>query len=281
LFDEDIDENELTIYYDKEVKITRFKATLYDAMGKKVREADKSDINDVLAISSGQFYEDSRVKTVTLEHSSLPFTVVFDYEIKLSDFGMIRFPNWVPRGFEQSCQKSTFTAIVPADNELLYDIHELDQPTISQDGNAVVYRWQAEDLPSIKWEPFRPVYARSLPNVQTQLKRFQISNEHTGSYASWKEFGHLMTNLFEGRDELPSGLKAEIHAAVKGAENDAEKVELLYRFMQERTRYVGVQLGIGGWQPFEASYVEQNRFGDCKALSNYMKALLKEVGITS
>jgi hypothetical protein len=56
---------------------------------------------------------------------------------------------------------------------------------------------------------------------------------------------------------------------------------IVYNFMQDRSRYISVQVGIGGWKPIEAEKVHNVAYGDCKGLSNYTKALLNEVGIPS
>jgi hypothetical protein len=66
---------------------------------------------------------------------------------------------------------------------------------------------------------------------------------------------------------------------VAGIESPKEKAAVLYQYLQEHMRYVSIQLGIGGFQPFSASEVDKLGYGDCKALSNYYISLLKLAGI--
>jgi hypothetical protein len=84
-----------------------------------------------------------------------------------------------------------------------------------------------------------------------------------------------------GRDQVPVDIARKVKELTSGITDEKEKVRVLYRFLQKNTRYISIQLGIGGLQPFEASYVAQKGYGDCKALSNYMYSLLKAAGIRS
>jgi len=72
-----------------------------------------------------------------------------------------------------------------------------------------------------------------------------------------------------------------VQSMVKDEKNDYLKVQKLYQYMQQHTRYVANEYGIAGWQTFDAASVAKNGYGDCKGLTNYLKALLKEAGIKS
>ncbi|NJC25032.1 DUF3857 domain-containing protein [Neolewinella antarctica] len=273
-------ESQLFIHYADDSKVTRFKATLYDRLGEKIREARKSEISDVRA-SGASFHDDSRVLVTKFDVVSYPYTVEFEYETKARDFSMVAgFPKIIPVKYRQSCERATYVALVPIDNELRHFSTELPEPNKATVDGKQQFTWELKNFAAQKEEAESPPLTETLPFLAITLDRFSIDG-YAGSMATWEEFGTFIGTLLKGRDALPEGLKLLVQEKTVGLTTDVEKIDALYRLMQDRTRYVSVQLGIGGWQPFPVAYVEENKYGDCKALSNYMGAMLNEVGIES
>jgi len=81
-------------------------------------------------------------------------------------------------------------------------------------------------------------------------------------------------NLLKGRRDLSETTIQEVTTLVSKASTNKEKAKLIYQYVQNKTRYISIQLGIGGWKPILASEVDRLGYGDCKALTNYTKALL-------
>jgi hypothetical protein len=105
--------------------------------------------------------------------------------------------------------------------------------------------------------------------------------DYEGDMTSWKSFGMWYASLKKGIDVLPEDKKLFFREMVSSAKNDKEKIKIIYEYLQKNFRYVSIQLGIGGFKPFPATFTESKKYGDCKGLSNFMQAALDGVGIKS
>ena len=141
------------------------------------------------------------------------------------------------------------------------------------------YHYSAKNLKSLKPEAYSPSFKTFAPLLKVALTEFEMEGVR-GVNNNWTDFGKWMYDkLLTGTDELPNAVKTEIKALTKDATSDLEKAKIVYNYMQEKTRYISVQVGIGGWKPMFAEDVERLGYADCKGLSNYTKALLREVGV--
>jgi len=280
VLNEDSDANRISIRFKEDQKVRKLAVSIYDAQGKFLREIDKDEIRDYPSISSFSIYDDDRMLLVDALHSAYPYTIAYTYEQELEDILLAVFPDWRPQSFQQSVEQASYEVIVPEDLTLQYRVLNLDslRPEMRVDRGVVHYRFTTGPLRAPRSEPYQPGHRSILPMVLCNLNRFEIDG-YVGSMESWQEFGAFIHRLNLDRSDLPQEVAAEVRNICADLESDQEKVSALYRDVQEHMRYVSVQLGIGGWQPFAASYVAENRYGDCKALSNYMRLLLAEVGI--
>ncbi len=267
----------LMLGHDSFRKIKDLDGRLLDARGEEIRDLGKQDVSDYSAIQGFSLYEDNRVRVAELYHGAYPYTVEFEYEIEHD--GLIGWPTWHPEGHGLPVEYARYEVEAPAEMPVRYAAQGTGiEPEIAQGGKRKTYRWTVERHPAWEAEPYGPSWREQIAAVHVAPETFAIEGTR-GDLRSWKAFGRWYGDLSRGRAELPAGAVEEARAIVAGAADRREAVRRLYRHMQRRTRYVSIQLGIGGWQPFEAEYVHARGYGDCKALVNYMQALLKAVGI--
>lgn len=273
--------NALSVYYDKSSKVSKIKAKLYDGMGKLIRKIDKDEIKDYSAVANSSIYQDDRFKYLAVNHSTYPFTVEFEYEMNLKGMYFITYPDWYIQAYETSVEQGQLVMDLPEDQSFYYQTLNIEiTPKIEHKDGRQIYTWLVQNRPAIKKESYGPSFAEVLPIIKTAPDQFEFEG-YSGSMRNWEAYGDFVKTLYEGRDELPAEMVNQVKKLTSNTSTDTEKIDILYRFMQENMRYVSVQLGIGGWQPFDANYVTDRKYGDCKALTNFMKAMLKEVGITA
>ena len=65
-----------------------------------------------------------------------------------------------------------------------------------------------------------------------------------GQAENWNDFGKWnYDNLISNRNEIPASTLAEIKTLVKGINSPIEKAKLIYQYVQDKTRYISIQLG--------------------------------------
>jgi transglutaminase-like putative cysteine protease len=266
--------------YDKLSKLKGIKILYYDAKGEVIKKVKSGEIEDINITSSGSLYDDNRIKYYEPEEYDYPFTIEYEYENPFSS--TVGFRNFVTQyGEGISVQKAVYRAEFPANYELRHkELNGMAAPVEQNLGKTKVLTWTMENEKAIKEEVAGESAYAMAKKVLIAPSKFSMEG-YEGDMSTWDGFAKWQRKLNEGRDELTPKVKSEIRALVAGVDDDKEKVRLIYNYLQENTRYVSIQLGIGGLQPFPAITVAENGYGDCKALSNYTYSLLKEAGIKS
>jgi hypothetical protein len=271
------DEAILHLVYDKITKVSDYKCFIYDADGQQIKKVKTSEFSDVSAYNYA-LYSDERIISYTPVVNTYPYTL--DYSYTFSYEGLLQYPKWNPQDeYDLSVEKASYKIITPSNFSFRYkefNIH--DSVIISKPNNLVTYTWSLENLPAVEYEPYSAGYISS--EVVLAPNDFEIEG-YDGDMRSWNEFGKFNFKLISQENILSEKTKADLKQIQSHSSSKKELLKRVYEYMQSKTRYINIVVGIGGWKPFDASFVDKNGYGDCKALSNYTKTLLKEVGIES
>jgi hypothetical protein len=270
----------LYVPYNKLHKVNYIHGAVYDAQGNLLDKLSKSDIKDASSFDGFSLVSDNRYKSAQFNRNQYPYTVEFEYEI--TNNNLLGYPIWYPQDeLDMSVERANFQVVMPKNLKLRYKEVNITKPlTITEEDNRQIYNWEITGVKTTEREVLGPPERALVPVVYTAPSQFEVEG-YSGDMSSWKSYGEWQNKLNAGREQLPEELKQKIVQLTAGEKDPVKKVKKVYEYLQQTTRYVGIQLGIGGWQPFDATTVNRTSYGDCKALSNYTKAMLQAIGIES
>ncbi|MBF6608513.1 MAG: DUF3857 domain-containing protein [Flavobacterium sp.] len=254
-------------------------ATVYDANGKLLKKYKRKDFK-VQSYSEGSFITDQVLTYLEFTPTSYPFTIV--YESTTGDSNTAFIPSWRPVTMPfLSIEKADCTVNYHPALGFKFKEENFEGYSINREDGDNSVKYTATNIEAVKAEDYAPSVAATSPVVLFGLENFHLEGVD-GDATSWESFSTWnYNNLLAGTDELTDETVAKIKSLV-GVEKDPIAIaRIIYQYVQDRTRYVSIQLGIGGWKPMKAKDVDRLGYGDCKALTNYTRALLKAVGVES
>jgi len=266
-------------YFDKSTDVRSIEAIVYDANGQQLKKLKRKDFKDV-SVSQGSIVTDNRMLHLDYTPIQYPYTIVFTSETETSNTAFL--PRWsASEGDYASLEKSSISYTYVPGLGFKYKEYNFDAIPVKKEEAAGLLTYTVENIPAMKREDYAPSFFKMSTHVVFGLEKFHLEGVD-GTVTNWDDFGKwYYANLIAGTDELSAETVTKIKTVVGTETDPLKKAKLVYEYVQSKTRYISIQLGIGGWKPMLAKDVDRLGYGDCKALSNYTRALLKAVDVES
>ncbi|MDB5023305.1 MAG: hypothetical protein JWP78_1060 [Mucilaginibacter sp.] len=272
----------MAIFYDKNIVVRYIKGLAYNEYGKIITRFNEHDFQDESAGDNSSLFQDERVKHYIPSITQYPYTIEYEYEVRNKQ--TLNLDSWIPiPATSLAVEKSSYTFMCKPDFNIRYK--EINIPgkvvTAATKDGLKTYTWQIAQIKAFRDEPYSPNWRQYLSRVIIAPERFSYYGI-PGSFTNWEQLGRWeYDNLLKNRTSLPDQTVRYIKNLTADISDPKLKAKKTYEYAQQKTHYISIQVGIGGYRPFLASDVDQHGYGDCKALVNYTQALLKVAGIDS
>lgn len=135
-------------------------------------------------------------------------------------------------------------------------------PEVRTSSTRRVLSWQRSDLPGYDFSQTSAVPAVYVSNLRR-----------------WADVDRWYDRLFASQAASNDAIRARAQAVTKGLPDRRAKVAAIYQFVEGHVEYLGIEFGIGAYQPRPASATLSRGKGDCKDMTALMVAMLDAVGI--
>ena len=264
----------VSVYSNPQRRVRTLHGWCIPAQGKDFEVKDKDAIEAAPGINGGELISDVKYKILRIPAPDPGNIIGYEYEVEEQPIFLQEL--W---HFQQTdpVRESHYSLQLPAGWE--YKASWLNHDEVSVTAAAGnISQWVVHDVKGIRREPDMPPPDGVAGFMIISL--FPPGGVLNG-FANWNEMGKWYINLVGSRVEASPEIKQQVAALTASKTTTLEKMQTLATFVQRDVRYVGIELGIGGYQPHPASEVFAHRYGDCKDKATLLRSMLREIGVDS
>lgn len=266
------------LHFSKGEDLKIHKVRIENTEGKVLRELKKNEIKTQSSVMQGALYTDDFVKYFKPKWHQYPYRIYYEYTHIVEDF--IALSHWSPvTQADVPTLSATLSVTLPQEYEVNLSYPDSIPFFTNKTSEEKIYTWKIRNMLPTEYENSGPPLRSMLPTVMVFPEQFKY--DLAGSQKTWNEYGQWQYRMNQDLRELPNSEKQKIDSLISGLTDTKEIVATLYRYLQENHRYILVSIETGGLRPYPATYVCEKRYGDCKALTNFMQAMLDYVNIPS
>jgi len=175
----------------------------------------------------------------------------------------------VPSGFHLTVWTNPRSGVVPTESDL---------------NGEHIYRWHCSDLkPTVgaaaeaakKAEETRP----RTPDEELDDTKGELPGFAWSTFPDWAAVGAWYRSLTADRITPDAAIRAKVAELTAGKTTDLDKAQAVYNYVSDQIHYIGIDFGIGRYQPHTASEVFANQYGDCKDKHVLLASMLSALSI--
>jgi hypothetical protein len=227
------------------------------------------------------FYSDDEFKEFTFPAVTRGAITNLSYKrvIKEPKFlGAFNFGTYVPT------RNAQFSIEFPKNVTIGYVEFNTDNITVDfkkeETNTGILYTWTTSNTEGYESEEDSEAVLYHLPHIVPYIKSYDLNGKSYNVLNNVQDLYRWYTTFIDRIEEEPlDKVYAKAMELTKSLDSDFEKAEKIFNWVQNNINYIAFGDGYQGFVPSGAASVSENRYGDCKAMSNLLYEMLNHVGI--
>lgn len=249
------------------IKLKDVKIRVVDSGGNTIYEKNQNDMTKYCGYDGTSLYSDICHYQIELRANQFPYSIEYEYT---NEFKSLFF--WSGKDFQFYIPVDTIEYNLETYPGFTYQYKiyggDIDYAVRTKDGRRVE-TFSAAAVPALENIDYLPSGARLPLSIEFAADAFEMEGFRM-SNLSWDGIGDWYNKIAESQYDFNYQSSAS-----------AEPVLDAYNSVIDNVRYVAIQIGLGGWQPYKAELTRERGFGDCKDMATLLISELQNNGIAA